>query len=75
MKLYSTIKNEKLKTASIAGNESITIELNKGNRRMIELYATIEEVEGVEFLAVDMLNLSDASTQRVFTYEFYKGKK
>jgi len=75
MKLYATIKNEKLKTASISGNESVTFELNKGNRRMIEFYATIEDVDGVEFLAVDMLNLLDASTQRVFTYEFYKGNK
>ena len=76
MKLYATIKNEKLKLAKLGGNESITFEINKGNRRMVEFYATIENIEDTELLVIYMLDLQDGTTKQVFSYEFItKGEK
>ena len=82
MKLYATTKNEKGKTVSIGGNEMLTIEINKGNRRMIEFYITIETVnseakhnEIEELMVIDMLKLSDGSTSRLLEHEFYRHKQ
>ena len=70
MKLYVSIKNEKQKIETIGGNESLTFEINRGNRRMIEIFLTIELLtNSKELMVVDMLNLSDGSTTRIFEYE------
>ena len=74
MKLYATIKNEKGKTEGIGGNEALTIEINRGNRRMVEFYLTVEHIDdngnGLnELIVLDMLNLSDGSTTRVYEHE------
>ena len=82
MKLYATIKNEKGKIEGIGGNESLTIEINRGNRRMVELYLTVEQItDSNELIIMDLLNLSDGNTIRVYEYEInknlpeYKAKK
>lgn len=73
MKLYATIKNEKGKIEGLGGNELLTIEINRGNRRMVELYLTIDQLPaGQELMVLDLLNLSDGSTTRIYKYEFYK---
>jgi hypothetical protein len=74
MKLYLTAKNEKGKTEGIGGNEALTIEINRGNRRMVEFYLTIEKIDNNsnglnELVVLDMLNLSDGSTTRVYEHE------
>ena len=76
MKLYATTRNTKGKAVKLGSNEGITFEIDKGNRRMFELFLTIEDLDGKEFMACDILNLSDGITQRVFDYEFYpKGER
>jgi len=76
MKLYSTIENDKHKSCGVGSDESITMNVNKGNRRMCEFYITIEMINNKEFMAIDMLNLSDGSTTRVYEYEWsLKGVK
>ena len=73
MKLYATIKNEKGKREGIGGNEQLTIEINRGNRRMVELYLTIDQLaDNKELVVLDLLNLSDGSTTRVYEHELNK---
>lgn len=70
MKLYATIQNEAGKIASKAGNESLMIALTRGNRRMVELFFTVEALtDDKELLVIDMLNLSDGSTTRLLERE------
>lgn len=75
MKLYATITNEKHKKEGLGGNEMLTLEINKGNRRMCEFYITIDDISDKELMVIDMLNLSDGNTTRVYEYEFYQAKK
>lgn len=82
MKLYAKIENENSKLEGMGGNESLKIEINKGNRRMCEFYITIEDIqnnggkyETKELMVIDMLNLSDGTTARVYEYEFYQSQK
>lgn len=82
MKLYATIKNEKGKLEGIGGNELLTIEINRGNRRMVEFYLTIDQLtDSKELMVIDKLDLSDGNTTRVYEYEVnsklpeYKAKR
>jgi len=76
MKLYTTITNEKGKTEAVGGNELLTININKGNRRMAELYITVEDLNDSELFVIDMLTLENGETKRVYDYPFYnKGEK
>lgn len=73
MKLYATIKNERGKAEGVGSNELLTIEINRGNRRMVEFYLTLDRMgNNKELIVVDMLNLSDGSTTRVYEYEINK---
>jgi len=75
MKLYANIKNEKGRINGLGGNEFITVEINRGNRRMIEFYLTIDQLTDTkELLVIDMLNLSDGNTTRVYEYELMNTK-
>lgn len=70
MKLYATISNGGPLTVGKGDNENLTISLNRGNRRMVEFYYTIENLsDGNELVVIDMLNLSDGSTTRVLEHE------
>lgn len=70
MKLYATISNGGQLTVGKGDNENLTISLNRGNRRMVEFYYTIEDLgDGNELVVIDMLNLSDGSTTRVIEHE------
>lgn len=70
MKLHATIENENRKKVGKGGDESLTLSLNRGNMRMVEFYLTIEELsDGEELVVIDMLNLSDGETTRVYERE------
>lgn len=71
MKLYATTENYKGKIVGIGSNEALKINIDKGNRRMVEFYITIEESDNGELFVIDMLNLSDGTTKRIFDHEFF----